>query len=130
MAGPFIFVSSYGLKEGQLENYTKWTEGLIRYVEANEPRMVAFNLYLNDAGTEVTSVQVHPDAGSMERHMQVVRQYIETAYGEFLDAPTILLVCGEGDAARQMIRQLTPPGFALVEMPKHIAGFTRSAPTA
>lgn len=130
MSRPFIFVSTYKLKEGRLENYRRWTEGLIQHVETNEPRVEAFNLYVNDSGTEVTSVQVHPDAGSMELHMQIVRQYIETAYGEFLDAPTVLLVCGEGDAARQMIRDLTPPGLSPIEMPRHIGGLMRSSSTA
>jgi proteasome lid subunit RPN8/RPN11 len=128
MSRPFIFVSAYRVKEGQLENYRKWTQGLVESVEAKEPRMLAFNLYVNDQGTEVAGVQVHPDASSMELHMQVVRQYIETAYGEFLDAPTMLLVCGEGDATRQMIRELTPTGFSPIEMPQHIGGFTRAAP--
>lgn len=59
--------------------------------------------------------------------MQVMHQYIETAYGEFLDYPTVLVVCGEGDGARQMVRQMTPPGFSLSEMPQHLGGFTRSA---
>ena len=127
MSGPFIWVASYTFKEGQFENYKAWAQGLVQHVEANEPRMVAFNLFVNEAGTEVTVVQVHPDASSMELHMQVVRQYIETAYGDFLDEPTVLLVCGEGDTARQTIRELTPPGASLMEMPRHIGGFTRAA---
>jgi hypothetical protein len=127
MSGPFIFVSTYKVKEGQLEAYKSWTLGLVQYVEANEPRLVAFNLFVNDEGTEVAGIQIHPDAESMQRHMDVVREYIETAYGEFLEAPTMLLACGEGDDARQMIQQLTPPGFSLVGMPRHVGGFTRSS---
>lgn len=127
MSGPLIFVSTYKLKGGQLEAYKSWTQGLVEYVQANEPRMVAFNLYVNDEGTEVAGIQVHPDGESMQRHISVVREYINTAYGEFLEAPSILLVCGEGDDTRQMIQQLTPPGFPLVGMPQHIGGFTRSS---
>jgi hypothetical protein len=104
MCGPFIFV----------EAYEAWVQGLVQYVQANEPRMVAFNLYLNEAGTEVAAVQVHPDAASLQRHMEVVREYIETAYGEFLEEPFMILACGEGDDTRQMIQQLTPPGFPVV----------------
>ena len=48
-------------------------------VEANEPRISAFNAYANDDGTEVSVVQVHPDAESMMAHMQVVRQHITEA---------------------------------------------------
>ena len=124
---PFFFVASYQLKEGQLENYAEWTKGLIDYVEAKEPRMVAFNVFVNDAGTEVAAIQVHPDARSMELHMQVVREYIDKAYGDFLESPTMVLVCGEGDAARHMIREVTPPEFPLNNLPRHVGGFTRSA---
>jgi hypothetical protein len=55
-------------------------------VESNEPRLIAFNLYLDDEGSSVTGVQVHPDAQSMVSHMQVVRDYITTAYGDFLES--------------------------------------------
>lgn len=127
MSAPFIFVSTYKLKEGQLENYQKWSKGLIDYVASNEPRMIAFNLYVNEDGTEVAGVQVHPDANSMESHMQVVTEYIRTAYGEFLEAPQILVACGEGEAARRMIKQLSPPDAPLTAMPRHIGGFTRSS---
>jgi hypothetical protein len=38
--------------------------------------------------TEVTVVQVHPDAASMEFHMGVVRERAANAYAETLDATT------------------------------------------
>jgi hypothetical protein len=47
--------------------------------------MVAFNLYLNDEETHVAGIQVHPDPQSMQRHTDVVRDYVKTAYGEFLE---------------------------------------------
>jgi len=33
MTKPFIFVSTYKLKEGQLESYKAWVKGLCEYVE-------------------------------------------------------------------------------------------------
>jgi hypothetical protein len=39
--------------------------GLVQFVERNEPQLIAFNEYVNDDGTEVTVVQVHPDAISI-----------------------------------------------------------------
>jgi hypothetical protein len=48
--------------------------GLSDFIEAGEPRLLAFNEYVNADRTEVTVVQVHPDAASMEFHMGVVRE--------------------------------------------------------
>ena len=66
MNGPFKFVATYKLKAGQVESYREWAKGLCAYVESNEPRLIAFNLYLDDDSTSVTGVQVHPDAESMQ----------------------------------------------------------------
>ena len=52
-----------------------------------EPRVIAFNIYVNDEGTEVTGVQVHPDAASMEFHMQVLREDMMTACGSLVMPP-------------------------------------------
>ena len=99
-------------------------------MESNEPRLIAFNLYLNDGATSVTGVQVHPDAESMQSHMQVVGDYITKAYGDFLESPDLVLACGEGGAALEAIRQVTPPDVAISTMPQHILGFTRSSASA
>ena len=127
MSGPFTYVATYRLKAGQLEKYREWAKGVCAYVESSEPRLIAFNLYLDDEGTSVTVVQVHPDAESMKSHMHVVREYITTAYGDFLESPDLVLVCGEGGAALEAIKQMTPSDVAISTMPKHIAGFTRSS---
>ena len=130
MNGPFTFVATYKLKDGQVESYKEWAEGLCAYVESNEPRLIAFNLYLDDEGSSVTAVQVHPDAESMASHMQVVRDYITQAYGDFLESPDLVLVCGGSGAVLETIRQMTPSEVTISTMPQHIGGFTRSSASA
>jgi hypothetical protein len=44
---------------------------LIDFIQANEPRLIAFNEYANGEGTGVAVVQVHPDAESMVFHMEL-----------------------------------------------------------
>src|SRR5687768_12650568 len=87
MDAPFIFIGTYRLREGKLEGFKQYlrSEKFFEYIGANEPRLLAFNGYLNAEGTEVTFIQVHPDASSMELHMQVAREHIGRAYEEFLD---------------------------------------------
>jgi hypothetical protein len=61
---PLIFVATNRLKPGQLDAERRRVPGLIEFVEQNEPQLIAFNEYVNDNGTEVTVVQVHPDTAS------------------------------------------------------------------
>jgi hypothetical protein len=49
------------------------------FIEANEPRLIAFNEYVNEAEDEVTVVQVHPDAESMEAHLEIVGERAQEA---------------------------------------------------
>jgi hypothetical protein len=69
MTGPFIFIASNRLKQGKLDSEKKRLPDLIDFIQANEPRLIAFNEYANEEGTEVAVVQVHPDADSMVFHM-------------------------------------------------------------
>jgi hypothetical protein len=94
MSGPFIFIATNRLKAGRLEDEKKRVPGLAEFIEANEPRLIAFNEYANEEGTEVGVVQVHPDTDSMEFHMQVVRERAERAYAETLDFTTSIQLYG------------------------------------
>ena len=41
MTGPFIFIATNRLKEGKLESEKQCVPGLVDFVEANEPRLIA-----------------------------------------------------------------------------------------
>ncbi len=128
MSEPFIFIGTHKLQEGKLEEFEKSFAHLVSAVEANEPRMIAFNGYANEEGTEVAVVQVHPDTDSMELHMQVVAQHIEHAYEGLLEETTGIQVFGQLSAsAREMMQQLAGSGVPLSVKPMPLGGFTRSA---
>ena len=101
MSGPFIFIATNRLKPGAYEAERRRVPGLVDFIEGGEPRLLAFNEYVNADRTEVTVVQVHPDAASMEFHMGVVGERAASAYAETLDATTqIHERRSAGDAAR------------------------------
>jgi hypothetical protein len=128
MTGPFIFIGTHRLKEGKLSDFEAAWRDLVAVVEANEPQMIAFNAFANEDGTEVTVVQLHPDAASMELHMQVVREHITSAYEELLEETTSIQINGElSDAARGMIEHLAGSGVALKVKPNALGGFTRTS---
>ena len=128
MPSPFIFIATNRLKAGQLERERRRVPGLVEFIEASEPRLIAFNEYVNDAGDEVTVVQIHPDASSMEAHMETVRERARQAYPETLDATIRIQVFGQPtDAILETLRQQAGSGVEISVNGEHLGGFTRSA---
>jgi hypothetical protein len=128
VTSPFIFIATNRLKPGALERERKRVPGLVEFIEANEPRLIAFNEYVNETGDEVTVVQIHPDAASMEAHMEIVREPARQAYAETLDATVRIQVFGEPtDAIFETLRQQAGAGVEITVNGEHLGGFTRSA---
>ena len=126
MSGPFIFIATNRLKPGAFEAEKRRVPQLCEFIEANEPRMLSFNEYVDDDGTEVAVVQVHPDAESMEFHMGVVREQAERAYAETLEATTSIQVYGmPSDSVLDMLSRQAGSGPSLTVRRRHLGGFTR-----
>ena len=127
MTEPFIFIATYTIKEGTLEDFRPYWRDFVDFVEESEPRLIAFNAYLSEDGTEVGIVQVHPDVDSMEFHMTLIREHVEHAFAEFLDRDVSTQIYGAiSDSALDMMRQLAGP-VSLTVNPHGVGGFTRSA---
>jgi hypothetical protein len=126
MSGPFIFIATNRLKPGKLDDERARVPGLVDFIEANEPRLIAFNEYVNEEGTEVAVVQVHRDANSMAFHMGVVAERAATAYAETLEATTGIQVFGTpSSAVVEMLRRQAGAGVPLSVKPNHLGGFIR-----
>ncbi|HEX4323076.1 MAG TPA: hypothetical protein VHZ77_00435 [Gaiellaceae bacterium] len=126
MSGPFVFIATNRLKPGKLAAERQRVPGLVEFVEENEPRVIAFNEYANDEGTEVAVVQIHPDADSMAFHMEVVAERAAAAYAETVAETTSIQVFGTpGDAVLEMLERQAGAGVPLAVKPVHLGGFTR-----
>ena len=125
MSGPFIFAATYTIKSGKLEEARQQLQEIADLVETNEPRLIAFNFYLDEQRSKVTCVQVHPDAASMEFHMNVISEHLSRAF-EWLDTVEGEQVYGTPTAALEAgLRQWAGPN-GLTVMPVHEVGFTRT----
>jgi len=126
VSGPFIFIATNRVKPGKLGDERVRVPGLVEFVEANEPRLLAFNEYADEEGTEVAVVQVHPDADSMAFHMEVVAERAAAAYAETVEATTGIEVFGApSDAVLEMLRRQAGAGVPLRVKPLHLGGFVR-----
>ena len=128
MTAPFIFVGTHRIKEGQLDAYIEYFREFAEFVKENEPRLIVFEGYVNDEGNRMTIVQVHPDAESMEFHMQTIGKHVGEAYDRFLDGTERIDVYGvPSGGVLEMIRHLASMNEPLNVSVRPVAGFTRSA---
>jgi quinol monooxygenase YgiN len=128
MTAPFIFVGTHRIKEGQLDAYIEYFREFAQFVKENEPRLILFEGYVNEEGTRMTVVQVHPDTESMDFHMQTIGRHIGEAYDRFLDRTERIDVYGvPRGGVVEMIKQLAIMDEPLTISARPVAGFTRSA---
>jgi quinol monooxygenase YgiN len=128
MSEPFIFIGTHTLREGKLQDFKQQWQELLEMVEAKEPRLIAFHAYVNEDGTELTIVQVHPDADSMGFHMQVVRDHISEAHQSVVEKTERIDIYGNpSDTVLEMIRQVAESEAPLNVKAHHLGGFTRSS---
>ena len=66
-----LYVDISEIHDGALEELKQAITKLVDFVEANEPRLLAYNVYFSDDGTRMTVVNLHPDSASLEYHLEV-----------------------------------------------------------
>jgi hypothetical protein len=71
MSEPVIYIDCSEVREGKLEELKTAVHELVELFEANEPRLIACNVYFTEDGTRMAVVHVHPDSASLEFHMKV-----------------------------------------------------------
>jgi hypothetical protein len=126
VSGPFIFIATNRLKPGKLAEERERVPGLVDFVEANEPRLIAFNEYVNENGTEVAVVQVHPDAESMAFHLEVIAGRAGAAYAATVEATTSIQVFGTpSNAVLELLERQAGAGVPITVKSVHLGGFTR-----
>ena len=128
MAAPFIFIGTYKVKPGKLEEFKAWFANYIdTTVEPNEPRLLSFEAYEDPKANVVTVVQVHPDAESMVHHMEVITDHVSTAYANFLERESQYQIYGTPRAGvLELIQQMDGSDEAPTSQ-EPFAGFTRLA---
>jgi quinol monooxygenase YgiN len=126
MPGAFVYVGTMTIQPGKQEEAHKRLAELIDFVETNEPRMIAFHVYLDEQEGKLTIVQLHPDSASMELHMQVNAKHFTTAFG-FLES--VVSEQYYGAISQTLATELAKwddPAIVVTRMPTYEGGFTRT----
>jgi hypothetical protein len=125
MSEPVVVIDSSEVREGKLEELKEAIKSLVAFVESNEPRPIAYNVYLNEGGTRMTVVQVHPDSASMELHMKVAGP----AFSKFVDLIALSAMDVYGTPSEDLMEQIRQKvrmlGKGTVVVHQVQAGFAR-----
>jgi hypothetical protein len=125
MSEPIIYIDRSEIREGKLEKLKAAMNELVELVEANEPRLIAYNVYFTEDGTRMTVVHIHHDSNSLELHMKVAGPAFPK-FAEFIKLSGIDIYGKPSDDLVEQLQQkarMLGNGTVLVHSP--YAGFAR-----
>jgi quinol monooxygenase YgiN len=125
-----LYVDTSEVRDGALEELKQAIRGLVDFVEAKEPRLIAYNVYFSEDGRRMTVMSVHPDSASLEYHMEVAGPL----FRQFVDLVTLTSIHIYGEPSEKVLQQSSEKarllGHGIVAVEPLYAGFARVAGTA
>jgi quinol monooxygenase YgiN len=113
------------IRVGRLDELKRAVAELVEFVRSNEPRPIVYEVYVDDTGSRMTVVQVHPDSASMEYHMTVAGP----AFAGFAELVTLSTLDVYGKPSEELLellrRKVQMLGEATVTVHDLQAGFAR-----
>ena len=127
MSEILVYVDRSSVREGALEQLRPAIAELAEFVQANVPRVLSYSVYFSDDGHEMTVVHVHPDAASLDDHLEIAGP----RFAPFRDLVALSGITIYGRPSAQALgklqEKLTLLGSGEVVVQTADAGFSRSA---
>jgi hypothetical protein len=125
MPGPIVFVGTHRIHEGKLDIAKKASADLAQFVRDNHPRVLHFEIYIDDETHQMTVIQIHPDEESLMLHIQLAGDRLARAY-EFLDTVGVRMFGNPSEP----FKEAAMGGREDVSFEQPFAGFSRLAGVA
>ncbi|HEY2927647.1 hypothetical protein [Piscinibacter sp.] len=127
MFEPILYIDTSEVRDGSLGELKTAMSALVRFIEANEPRLIAYNAYFEEDGTRMTVVHVHHDLASLEFHMKVAGPEFPK-FAPFIKLLAIDVYGKPSDDVLERLRQKARMlGSGTVTVHEQHAGFARFA---
>lgn len=88
MTDSIVYIDQSVVCDGKLEALKPAMAELVNFVEANEPEILAYNVYFSSDENRMTVMHMHADQSSLEFHMEVAGPKFPPI-GEFIDLESI-----------------------------------------
>jgi len=125
MSRPLLYIDTSKVRPGALDKLRGGISELVKFVDANEPQLIAYNVYLSDDCSQMTVVHIHVDSASLEYHMEVAGP----VFRRLADLITLSSIRIYGEPSENALRQLRDKAESLGDgdVSVHLlnAGFSR-----
>ena len=125
MSELLVAIDRSTIREGRRAELEAAIGDLADFVRQNEPRVIAYSVYLDEDLPEMTVLQVHPDSASMEFHMATAGP----AFPQFADLVQMRSMDVYGRPSEDLLAQLQKKvemlGDATVSVHEPQKGFAR-----
>jgi len=125
MSELLVFVGTYTIPEGGVDEFKAANREMGEFVEASQPRAFAWHTYISADEREATTIMIHPDSESLEFHLEVAAsrvqrgtQMVRTRHIELYGEPSEALL-------EQLERISQAAGPFTVTVKPHLTGFSR-----
>jgi hypothetical protein len=68
---PIVYIDHSDIREGSLDELKAGVQRLVDFIRVREPQLIAYGFYIDDKAGKMTVVAVHPDAVSLELHLDI-----------------------------------------------------------
>lgn len=102
MTDLIVYVDRSAVRDGKLDELKPAMAELAAFVEANEPEILAYNVYFSADEDRMTVMHVHAEQASLEHHMEVAGPKFPPI-GEFIELESIDVY---GRPSDDLVRQL------------------------
>lgn len=132
MSEPIVYIDRSRIRPGTLQDLEPAIAELVEFIEGKEPQLLYYGFHLDTEASRMTVVAVHPDAASVELHMEVGAAAFRR-FAEFIELEAIEVY---GEPSGRMLEQLQQKAEMLgaggrVVVDRLHAGFARlQAPPA
>jgi quinol monooxygenase YgiN len=120
-----IAIDTSEVRPGKLEEVERAVDDLAKWVESNEPRPIAYHVYLDRERGRMTVLQIHPDSASMENHLEMAGP----AFRPFVDLIDLTSMEVFGTPSDELLARLQEKvgllGHAAIVVHELQAGFSR-----
>lgn len=111
MSEPIVYIDRSKVRAGKLEELKRAIDDLVEFIDEREPQLLLYGFHLDEQAARMTVVAVHPDAASVELHMEVGA----SAFREFADLIEMEAIEVYGEPSDRMLEQLHDKAEALGE---------------
>jgi hypothetical protein len=122
---PLVYVDRSHIRPDRLPELRAAIADLVAFVKGEEPQLLAYGFHLDEAASAMTVVAVHPDAASLERHLDIGGPEFAKV-GAFIELRLIEVF---GEPSERAVAQLREKGRTLGDADVVVwpfeAGFSR-----